>query len=441
MSDEEDAPREGSPPSRNKFLSPGSHPTIVLTLPLQITLGVLIFATSAWLTIATVSYFGSRSLLLDRADYIASLEDESLALRQQSQAATRAFLDEKAALEQVNEARGQAIGDLEQIVGSLKQQLASRERQIDVLAAERAEAEAMLAGLAESKAGGEAELTRLINQRAFLGSQLRAAQERLAEVAHQRDNVRRAEHSLRWEIARLKSQIESRTETAELWFEEWVATSVASLEQLFIDTGIDLEVLVARAAENEIGLGGPFQGAEPPVTEPNLPAVDPLAQSVKRLTALQRLTSATPLTSPLDHFHVTSGYGKRRDPFTNRWAFHSGLDMGAAPGSEVLATAPGIVVSAGHYGPYGNMVEVDHGMGVTTRYGHLHSIEVEVADEVQFRQPIGIIGNTGRSTARHLHYEVRMDGKAYDPAKFLEAGRYLVDVFNFRQFAGDPGAG
>jgi murein DD-endopeptidase MepM/ murein hydrolase activator NlpD len=441
MSEQENAPREGGHQSRIKLRSAGSPPTIVLTLPLQIALGTLIFATSAWLTIATVSYFGSRTLLVDKADYIASLEQEAVALRQQSQAATLAFLDEKAALERDNEAYERTVGDLQRIVGSLEQQLASRQRQIESLAAERSEAEATLTDLAASKADGRAELTRLINERAFLGSQLRAAQERLAEVSYQRDNIRRAEHGLRWEIARLKSQIESRTETAELWFEEWVTSSVASLEQLFIATGIDVEVLVARAAESEVAQGGPFQGTEPPVAEPDLPAVDPLAQRIRRLTALQRLTSATPLSSPLDHFHVTSGFGKRRDPFTGRWAFHSGLDMGAAPGSAVLATAPGMVVNAGHYGPYGNMVEIDHGMGVTTRYGHLEEIDVKVGDEVQFRQQIGVIGNTGRSTARHLHYEVRMDDKAYDPAKFLEAGRYLVDVFNFRQFAGEPGGG
>ena len=154
---------------------------------------------------------------------------------------------------------------------------------------------------------------------------------------------------------------------------------------------------------------------------------------IRRLTALQKLASSMPLASPLDHFHITSNYGKRKDPFTKRWAFHGGLDLGAAPRSEILATAPGRVIYAGPNGPYGNMVEIDHGMGVTTRYGHLESILVEVMDDVDFRQPVGVIGSTGRSTARHLHYEVRIDDKAHNPAKFFEAGRYLVDLFNLKQ--------
>jgi murein DD-endopeptidase MepM/ murein hydrolase activator NlpD len=324
--------------------------------------------------------------------------------------------------------------------GSLARQLASRERQIDQLASERSEARTLLSELEEAQAGGEAELSRLLEQRTFFANQLDTAQQRLAEVIYQRDTGRRVEHGLRWEIARLKSQIESRSQTAELWFEDWVANSVGSLEKVFRDTGVDLEGLIARASEREVAQGGPFQGIEPQAPDPGFAEVDPLAQSVRRLTALQRLTSTLPLASPLDHFHVTSGFGKRRDPFTRKWAFHSGLDLGAARGSEVLSTAPGVVVTAGPYGPYGNMVEIDHGMGISTRYGHLESVSVEVGDEIQFRQAVGIIGNTGRSTARHLHYEVRIDDEAYNPSNFLEAGRYLVDVFNYRQYGGGPGS-
>ena len=80
-------------------------------------------------------------------------------------------------------------------------------------------------------------------------------------------------------------------------------------------------------------------------------------------------------------------------------------------------------------GPYGNMVEIDHGLGVLTRYGHLASIDVAVGDDVEFRDELGVVGNTGRSTSRHLHYEIRVDDRAFDPADFLAAGRLLVGVF------------
>jgi murein DD-endopeptidase MepM/ murein hydrolase activator NlpD len=76
------------------------------------------------------------------------------------------------------------------------------------------------------------------------------------------------------------------------------------------------------------------------------------------------------------------------------------------------------------------MVEIDHGLGILTRYGHLQSIDVAIGDEVEFRQELGVVGNTGRSTSRHLHYEIRIDDRAFDPARFLDAGRLLVGIFD-----------
>jgi murein DD-endopeptidase MepM/ murein hydrolase activator NlpD len=160
---------------------------------------------------------------------------------------------------------------------------------------------------------------------------------------------------------------------------------------------------------------------------------DPISGNIQRLAVLQRIARSLPLASPLDQFHITSPYGKRRDPFTNAWAFHPGLDLGGSRKAEVLATAPGQVIFAGPSGPYGKMVEVDHGIGIVSRYAHLGSIEVAVGDEVEFRHALGIIGNTGRSTSRHLHYEIRIDGRAFDPSNFLNAGRLLVSVFDARR--------
>jgi len=91
----------------------------------------------------------------------------------------------------------------------------------------------------------------------------------------------------------------------------------------------------------------------------------------------------------------------------------------------VLATAPGRVVFAGWSGGYGRMVEIDHGLGIHTRYAHLMQIDVEVGDTVDYRQDIGLLGSSGRSTGPHCHYEVRVDGRPYDPMNFLKAGKYM----------------
>jgi murein DD-endopeptidase MepM/ murein hydrolase activator NlpD len=285
----------------------------------------------------------------------------------------------------------------------------------------------------------KSELKSALEDKVALAGAVRELEEEVRDATQQRDSVRRAERALRWQVARLESQLQSADqdrEVAQLWFKDWVAGNVASLQELFVDTGIDLEVMVARAVVDETGAGGPLQGVDA-MNGFTAGQSDPITSQIRRLSALQKLASSMPLASPLDHFHVTSHYGKRSDPFTKRLAFHGGLDLGAAPGSTILATAPGRVVHAGISGPYGNMVEIDHGMGVSTRYGHLKSINVEMMQEIDFRQEIGVIGSTGRSTARHLHYEIRIDGKAYNPAKFLEAGRFLVDLFNFKHAGAD----
>ena len=104
---------------------------------------------------------------------------------------------------------------------------------------------------------------------------------------------------------------------------------------------------------------------------------------------------------------------------------HEGIDMVGKLRSEVLATAPGTVIFAGWKGGYGRVVEIDHGLGIKTRYAHLYSIEVKVGDEVDYRQMIGKLGSSGRSSGPHVHFEVRYGDKPLDPMGFLKAGRYV----------------
>jgi len=116
---------------------------------------------------------------------------------------------------------------------------------------------------------------------------------------------------------------------------------------------------------------------------------------------------------------ISSGFGYRRSPFTGKREFHRGLDIVNRKGSPVVATADGRVKFAGHNGGYGNLVVVDHGMGVETKYGHLYRIEVKVGDKVIRGQEIGALGNTGRSTGPHLHYEIVVSKHAVDPRRYF----------------------
>lgn len=144
---------------------------------------------------------------------------------------------------------------------------------------------------------------------------------------------------------------------------------------------------------------------------------------------LQRLLPQVPLRTPaLGMTEQTSGFGTRLDPFLGRPAFHAGIDFRGDVGAPVRATAGGKVVSAGYNGGYGNMVEIDHGNGLTTRYAHLSAVTASEDQYVAAGAVVGRLGSTGRSTGPHLHYEVRVDGEAVDPTRFLRAGRRLFEA-------------
>ncbi len=150
-----------------------------------------------------------------------------------------------------------------------------------------------------------------------------------------------------------------------------------------------------------------------------------LNQMDELLSAMRHVPLGTvPVSGP--EFERTSGFGARIDPFTGRYAFHPGVDFAGPWGAIVHSTAPGRVVWAGPQGGYGNMVEIDHGLGIRTRYGHLSAILVRVGDMVAKGGPVGKLGSTGRSTGPHVHYEVYYDNVLRNPRNFIEAGRHVL---------------
>jgi len=153
-----------------------------------------------------------------------------------------------------------------------------------------------------------------------------------------------------------------------------------------------------------------------------------VASHLDRLTELENALSSVPLALPVATAHrVSSLFGPRMDPYTKKRAFHAGVDFAAPYRSPVLATAPGVVARAGTKPAYGKVVEIDHGNGFRTRYGHLHKISVKKGDKITLHQQVGELGSTGRSTGPHLHYEVWFGGKVRDPERFFEAGRYVFE--------------
>jgi len=136
---------------------------------------------------------------------------------------------------------------------------------------------------------------------------------------------------------------------------------------------------------------------------------------------------AIPAGSPVDSVNLTSTFGVRTDPFRGSAAMHPGIDLAAPLGTPVYATADGVVDrSEWNDGGYGNLVEIDHGQGIQTRYGHLSQRIAQAGQHVHRGDLIGLMGSTGRSTGSHLHYEVRIDGRAVNPVPFLQASSTFI---------------
>jgi len=184
----------------------------------------------------------------------------------------------------------------------------------------------------------------------------------------------------------------------------------------------DLGVNPGRAAA---GVGGPFVPVKPPRTGASafdraLYRIDVARAEINQFThTLVAVPVRKPVTGEVD---MSSPFGMRLDPFLGRPAIHTGIDLRGEIGEPVHATAAGKVSIAGREGGYGNMVEINHGNGLATRYGHLSKILVKVGQTVHIGEVVGLIGSTGRSTGPHLHYETRVNGEAVDPQKFLRAG-------------------
>jgi murein DD-endopeptidase MepM/ murein hydrolase activator NlpD len=215
-------------------------------------------------------------------------------------------------------------------------------------------------------------------------------------------------------------KVETRQTAALTDLEERIDTRARRMRSVLTDLGVDI-----GAAPESSANGGPLVPVNPPQSGASAFERQLYRISVARAEA-DRYTQtlvAVPVRKPvIGEVDMSSPFGMRMDPFVKGPAIHTGVDLRGETGDPVRATAYGSVTVAGWQGGYGNMVEIDHGHGLSTRYGHLSEIGVRVGQSVHIGQTIGKIGSTGRSTGPHLHYETRINGEPVDPQKFLRAG-------------------
>jgi len=208
--------------------------------------------------------------------------------------------------------------------------------------------------------------------------------------------------------------------------EEHVDSKARRIRSVLSDLGVAVGKTAGKSAA-----GGPFVPVRPP--KPGASAFDRQLYRINvaraHIDRYRHTLLAVPVRKPVSgEVDMSSPFGVRTDPFNGRPAMHTGIDLRGDLGELVHATAKGKVSIAGREGGYGNMVEIDHGNGFSTRYGHLSEIDVKVGQQVHIGQVVGRIGSTGRSTGPHLHYETRINSEPVNPQKFLRAGLRLGRV-------------
>jgi len=186
----------------------------------------------------------------------------------------------------------------------------------------------------------------------------------------------------------------------------------------------------ARFHRGSGAVGGPYEPAA--ASDNSDPRFRELFTTWRQLDQLEQGVAAIPSAMPLQNAaNFTSGYGVRSDPFRGRAAMHAGIDLAGPMGTPIYATADGVVGRAEYNnGGYGNLVEIDHGQGIQTRYGHLSRFAAHAGQRVHRGDLIGYMGSTGRSTGSHLHYEVRIDGRAVNPVPFLQSSNTFIALQN-----------
>ena len=221
------------------------------------------------------------------------------------------------------------------------------------------------------------------------------------------------------DIARLAAVTERRV--VELEYRQQQLAAMLSGQE--IDPAVLKHIVTVSTSDEARGQGGPYE----PVNATSDSTFKQLFTSWKKLDSLSSGAIAVPSDKPVKTAAFTSGYGVRSDPFGGGAARHMGIDLAGPVGTPIYATADGVVTESGwHNGGYGNLIKIDHGRGIETRYGHLSKLNVAAGTRVRRGQLIGLRGSNGRSTGSHLHYEVRIEGRAVNPVPFMKSTDYLM---------------
>lgn len=352
------------------------------------------------------------------------LEDALAASQSRADAVTAQLAEKQAALFDA----GEALRDAGSEASALRERLHA--------ALAGAEAEARRSGLAEAElARLELALAEREAEAAGLDTTLETVTAAFADVVAARDAALARSGSLTIRVAELETDVarwESRQERVLAGLEDAARVSLNALDGVFSDTDLDLEEILRGTRSDYSGTGGgpdedyEHYGEAVEDEEGDL-RIAALMSDLERVNLMRIAAERLPFGRPvIAAVRMTSPFGPRRDPYRRGARMHKGVDLAGPVGTPIHATAEGVVTFSGRQRGYGIVVKIRHAFGFETIYAHLNATHVEAGQSVSRGQRIGDMGSTGRSTGSHLHYEVRIDGEAVNPVKFIEAARDVL---------------
>ncbi|MEQ8503772.1 MAG: peptidoglycan DD-metalloendopeptidase family protein [Rhodospirillales bacterium] len=397
-----------------------------LSQPAQVFMSGVVAAALSWSTFTSVSFLMHDQVLQAKDDEIVGARLAYRSLLSEVAEYQRKFASITKDLE---ENHSLMLGLVEKNA-SLQRNLSSVSRRLEITSAERQQVINARERLKDQLSVLENEMTSLSGRNFALKDNLNAVESDLHLIMTERNKAQTDSSRMRNRVEELTSRLKELQETegeVVQRMNERAGDQIASLEKVIELTGLEPDSLLGVSDNGNSGVGGPFI----PVEQDGLPASDlkielaNLDRNLNRLESLQESIARVPLSPPMNSYYITSSFGKRKDPMTNRWSAHYGVDLGGPMKSSIYSTAAGKVTYAGWKGRYGRLIEIDHGFGLKTRFAHLSKILVKVGQEVKFHDKIGLLGSTGRSTGPHLHYEVVFNNKSLNPLKFIRAGKYV----------------
>lgn len=415
---------------RVRFVRLGRNPQLVIA---AIVLGVV-----GWFGFTTAEQIFHDSILSAKNAEISRMQQAYRALQSESTDSEARY---RAITQSLEAKHAYLLGVLEQN-STLKESLSQARGQLDSSEAERSRILASREALRAQMRQLEDNLRDSSGEKERLAGDLSLRNRELQTALAERGRALQEHNRLQARAGELESRLQELQGAQKKVLDKLAARTAGSIEEareIIGMTGLNAERLLAGLSAPGSGIGGPFvaapsaaKAAKPSAKDAKAtvgPGADEsvaaLNNHIDRWDNLQLIVRRLPLAAPADNYLIMSAFGRRKDPFNNELALHPGVDLSGPMKSSIYATGPGTVIAVGRNGDYGLSIDIDHGMGIVTRYGHLSGTLVQKGQTVTTRQKIGLMGQTGRATGVHVHYEIQLNGKPIDPMKFIEAGRHV----------------